>query len=50
LNYQNNYVQLIAQTNCSEYQNFLQHYSLFLKFQQNYFDGSTKLFLDLAKF
>jgi len=24
----------------------LQHYSLFLKFQQNYFDSPTKLFSD----
>jgi len=29
-----------------EYQNFLQHPSLFLRFQQSYFDGLTKLFSD----
>jgi len=35
-----------------EYQNFLQHCSLFLRFQQNYFADPTKLFSDLypAKF
>jgi len=38
LDYQNNYVELV------EYQNFLQHRSLFLWFRQNYFDGPTKLF------
>jgi len=27
-----------------EYQNFLQHRSLFLRFQQNCFDSPTKLF------
>jgi len=30
-----------------DYQNFLQHYSIFLSFQQNYFDGPTKSFSDL---
>jgi len=39
---QNNYVERSNQL--LEYQNFLQHRSLFLRFQQNYFDGPTKLF------
>jgi len=30
-----------------EYQNFLQHCTLFLKFQRNCFDSSIKLFLNL---
>jgi len=30
-----------------EYRNFLQYRSLFVWFQQNYFDGPTKLFSDL---
>jgi len=44
LTYQNNYVE---RSKLLEYQNFLQHCSLFLRFQQNYFDGLTKLFSDL---
>jgi len=50
LNYQNNYVECLNQL--LEYQNLLQHCSLFLSFQQNYFDGPTKFFSDLypAKF
>jgi len=40
LKYQNNYVERSNQLNNLEYQNFLQHCSLFLKI-------STKLFLDL---
>jgi len=50
LNYEDNYVEHSNQL--LEYQNFLQHCLLFLRFQQNYFDSSTKLFLDLypAKF
>jgi len=45
LNYQNNCVETLKLVN--KYQNFLQHCSLFLRFQQNYFDGQTKLFSDL---
>jgi len=39
---------LVYQNNCKtlkpllEYQDFLQYYSLFLRFQQNYFDDLTK--------
>jgi len=46
LNYKNNYVELVVN------QNFLEHRSLFLRFQQNRFDNPTKLFSDLypAKF
>jgi len=40
LNYQNNYVKRSNQL--LEYHNFLQYYSLFLRFQQNYFDGPAK--------
>jgi len=32
-----------------EYQHFLKHCSLFLRFQQNYFDDPTKLFSDSDK-
>jgi len=50
LNYQNNCVERSNQL--LEYQNLLQHCSLFLRSQQNYFDSLTKLFSDLypAKF
>jgi len=49
LNYQNNYLEHSNQL--LKYQNFFKHCSLFLRFQQNYFDG-PKLFSNLypAKF
>jgi len=42
---QNNYVKRSNQL--LEHQNLSEHCSLFLRFQQYYFDGPTKLFLDL---